>query len=86
MVGICRKEADSEAVLSSGDVVVVTNAVQGRHQKGLYRNTIQNVNSYVFGRDLSRIKHPFVKKSDIALFTFCLMATVCVIQSESGLH
>ena len=85
MVGICRKEADSETVLRSGDVVVVTNAVQGR-QKGLYRNTIQNVNSYVFGRDLSRIKHPFVKKSDIALFWFCLMATVCVIQSESGLH
>ena len=84
MVGICRKEADSEIVLRSGDVVI--NAVQGRHQKGLYRNTIQNVNSYVFGRDLSTIKHPFVKKSDIALFWFCLMATVCVIQSESGLH
>ena len=50
MVGICRKEADSETVLSSGDVVVVTNAVQGRHQKRLYRNTIQNINSYVFCR------------------------------------
>ena len=46
MVGICRKEKDSEIVLWSGDVVI--NAVQGRHQKGLYRNTIQNVNSYVF--------------------------------------
>ena len=84
MVGICRKEADSEIVLRSGDVVI--NAVQGRHQKGLYRNTNQNVNSYVFGRNLSIINHPFVKKSDIALFWFCLMATVCVIQSESGLH
>ena len=84
MVGICRKEADSETVLRSGDVE--TSAVQGRHQKGLYRNTIQNINSYVFGRDLSRIKDPFVKKSDIASFWFCLMATVCVIQSESGLH
>ena len=84
MVGICRKEADSETVLRSGDVE--TSAVQGRHQKGLYRNTIQNINSYVFGRDLSRIKHSFVKKSDIALFTFSLMATVCAIQSESGLH
>ena len=84
MVGICRKEADSETVLRSGDVE--TSAVQGRHQKGLYRNTNQNVNSYVFGRNLSRIKHPFVKKSDIALFRFCLMATVFVIQSESGLY
>ena len=84
MVGICRKEADSETILRIGDVV--TSAVQGRHQKGLYRNTSQDVTSYVFGRDLSRIKHLFVKKSDIALFCFCLMATVCVIQSESGLH
>ena len=84
MVGICRKEADSETVLWSGDVVI--NAVQGRHQKGLYMITIQNVNNYVFCRDPSRIKHLFVKKSDFALFWFCLMATVCVIQSESGLH
>ena len=61
-------------------------AVQGRHQKGLFRNTIQNANSYVFCRDLSRIKHPFVKKLEIALFWFCLMATVGVIQSESCLH
>ena len=84
MVGICRKEKDSEIVLWSGDVVI--NAVQGCHQKGLYRNTIQNINSYVFGRDLRRIKHPFVKKSDSALICFCLMATVCVIQSESCLY
>ena len=84
MVGICRKEADSETVLRSGDVVI--NAVQGCYQKSLYRNTNQNINSYVFGRDLSRIKHPFIKKLYIALITFCLMATVCVIQSESGLH
>ena len=84
MVGICRKEADSEIVLRSGDVVI--NAVQGRHQKGLYRNTIQNINSYVFCRDPSRIKHLSVKKSDIVLFWFCPMATVCVIQLESGLH
>ena len=84
MVGICRKEADSETVLWSGDVVI--NAVQGRHQKGLYRNTIQNINSYVFCRDPSRIKHLSVKKSDIVLFWFCPMATVCVIQSESALH
>ena len=84
MVGICRKEADSEIVLRLGNVVI--SAVQGCHQRGLYRNTNQNVNSYVFGRNLSRNKHPFVKKSDIALFWFCLMATVCVIQSESGLH
>ena len=84
MVGICRKEADSETVLRSGKVV--TNAMQGRHQKGLYRNTIQNINSYVFCRDPSRIKHLSVKKSDIVLFWFCPMATVCVIQSESGLH
>ena len=84
MVGICRKEADSEIVLRSGDVVI--NAVQGRHQKGLYRNTIQNINSYVFCRDPSRIKHLSVKKSDIVLFWFCPMATVCVIQSESALH
>ena len=46
MVGICRKEKDSEIVLWSGDVVI--NAVQGRHQKGLYRNTIQNINSSGF--------------------------------------
>ena len=84
MVGICRKEADSETVLRSGDVE--TSAVQGRHQKGLYRNTIQNINSYVFCRDPSRIKHLFVKKSDIVLFRFCLMTTVCFIQLESALH
>ena len=84
MLGISRKEADSVTVLRSGDVVI--SAVQGRHQKGLFRNTIQNTNSYVFCRDLSRINHPFVKKLEIALFWFCLMATVGVIQSESCLH
>ena len=55
---ICRKEADSETVLRSGDVV--TSAVQGRHQKGLYRNTSQNVNSSVCSRYQSRIKYLFV--------------------------
>ena len=56
---ICRKEADSETVLRSGNVV--TSAVQGRHQKGfLYRNTSQNVNSSVCSRYQSRIKYPFV--------------------------
>ena len=55
---ICRKEADSETVLRLGEVV--TSAVQGRHQKGLYRNTSQNVNSSVCSRYQSRIKYPFV--------------------------
>ena len=84
MVGICRKEADSETVLWSGDVVI--NAVQGRHQKGLYRNTSQDVTSSACCRYQSRIKNPFVEILNIALFRFCLMATVYVIQSESGLH
>ena len=58
MVGICRKEADTETVLRLGEVLI--SAVQGRHQKGLYRNTSQNVNSSVCRRYQSRIKSPFI--------------------------
>ena len=53
---ICRKEADPETVLRLGEVVI--SAVQGRHQKGLYRNTSQNVSSSVCSQN--RIKYPFV--------------------------
>ena len=56
---ICRKEADSETILRSGEVVI--NAVQGRHQKGLYRNTSQDVTSSACCRYQSRIKNPFVR-------------------------